>query len=285
MAKSKYYKIIFCIMLLVVVFCLSACSSVRAMTVTNEDGSIDELVYVSLNEEEIINAGYTLDEMKNRISVSSMNEAQQIVYNLNLKISIDIATTSDSETISILNSFKNGIEVVGNTWQDDMYVIGIRFKNSDIYRYYYNITNNSSSKTYTKKHFFYNKIYYYGLSMYVNYSDLYEKLNAYYSTNYPNLVESENNELLYTYITDLHREHSDADYITELDGKYYHTWIIDGNDLTQELVIYYNVANRTNCMIVLIGVGILISGILLLIAYFVNKKTKKKEINISLDSK
>ena len=145
-------------MLLVVVFCLSACSSVRAMTVTNEDGSIDELVYVSLNEEEIINAGYTLDEMKNRISVSSMNEAQQIVYNLNLKISIDIATTSDSETISILNSFKNGIEVVGNTWQDDMYVIGIRFKNSDIYRYYYNITNNSSSKTYTEKHFFYNKI-------------------------------------------------------------------------------------------------------------------------------
>ena len=272
-------------MLLVVVFCLSACSSVRAMTVTNDDGSIDELVYVSLNEEEIINAGYTLDEMKNRISVSSMNEAQQLVYNLNLKISIDIATTSDSETISILNSFKNGIEVVGNIWQDDTYVIGIRFKNSDIYRYYYNITNNSSSKTYTEKHFFYNKIYYYGLSMYVNYSDLYEKLNAYYSTNYPNLVESENNELLYTYITDLHREHSDADYITELDGKYYHTWIIDGNDLTQELVIYYNVANRTNCMIVLIGVGILISGILLLIAYFVNKKTKKKEINISLDSK
>ncbi len=276
MAKSKTLRVIFCLMLLVVVFSLSACSSIRAMTVSNEDGTIDELVYVTLNREEIENAGYTIEDIKNRISTSSLNEAKQLAYNLNLKISYDIANTLDSETIKILNSFINGIDVVGNKWEDDTYVIGIRFKNVDVYRYYYGITNNTTIKTYSEKHFFYNKVYYYGLSMYVDYSDLYDKLNAYYSTYYPNLVNSENNELLYTYITDLRREHSDADFISKIDGKYYHTWIIDKNDLNHELVLYYNVANKANCMLVLVGIGILISGILFFIAYFINRKKNKK---------
>ncbi len=280
MTKSKSLRIIICVLLLAVVLCFSACASVRTMTVSNEDGTIDELVYVTLNEEEIEAAGYTVDEMKNRISTSSLNEAQQIVYNFNMRISRDINSTTDSETIFTLNSFINGINVVGDSWEDDTYVIGIRFKNSNVYRYYYGISDESSTKTYTEEHFFYNRIYYYGLSMYVDYSDLYQRLNAYYSTYYPNLVDSENNELLYTYITDLRREHSDANYITELDGKYYHTWVIDQNNIDQELVIYYNIANRANCMLVLLGCGILISGILLLIAWLINRKNNKKEDDI-----
>ena len=271
MAKSKTYRLIFCLMLLVVVFCLSACASVRSMTVTNEDGSIDELIYVTLQEEEIVSAGYNVEEMKDRISSSSLNEARQIVNNFNLKVSLDIMNSLDQDTITTLNSFLNGIEVVGDRWEDDTYVIGIRFENLNVYRYYYDITSTSTAKIETETHFFYDRIYYYGLSTFVNYSDLYERLNAYYSTNYTNLIESESKELLYTYTTDLSREHSNADFVTKMDGKYYHTWEIDGENLSEELVLYYNIANRANCILTLVGASVIVSGILLLIAFLIKK--------------
>ena len=282
MAKSKIYRLIFCLMLLVVVLCLSACASVRSMTVTNEDGTIDELLYVTLQEEEIVSAGYSVEEIKNRVSSSSLNEARQIVNNFNMKVSLDIMNSLDQDTITTLNSFLSGIEVIGDRWEDDTYVIGIRFKNMDVYRYYYGITSTSTAKTETESHFFYDRIYYYGLSTFVNYSDLYERLNAYYSMNYPNLVESESNELLYTYTTDLSREHSDADFVTKMDGKYYHTWVIDGANLSEELVLYYNIANRANCILTLVGVSVAVSGILLLIAFLIKKKnqSQKPENNI-----
>lgn len=279
MAKSKLYRILFCVVLLLVVLCLSACASVRSMTVTNEDGTIDELVYVTLQENEILSAGYSVEEIKSKISSSSLNEARQIVNNFNLKVSLDILNSSDQDTIKTLNSFLNGIDVVGDKWEENTYVIGLRFKNMDVYSYYYGITSESTAKIETQSHFFYDKISYYGTSTFVSYSDLYERLNAYYTSNYPNLVNSENNELLYTYITDLSREHSDADYITKMDGKYYHTWVIDPDNMSEELVLYYNIANKSNCLIVLIGVGVAVSLILLLIAVLINKKNLQTNKN------
>ena len=51
-------KILMICLLVVVTISFCACSSVRTMTVTNTDGTIDELVYISLDTQAIIDAGY-----------------------------------------------------------------------------------------------------------------------------------------------------------------------------------------------------------------------------------
>ena len=275
MVKSKIKNFIIIIFLLLMTVCLSACSEVRAMTMTNEDGTIDELVYVSLNQEEIENSGYSLNEIKQRIETSSMNEANRIVSSFNLRIQIALSTTTDDETRQVLQSYYDGIAIVGNSWEENTYVIGLRYKNINVYRYYYNITEANTGYSDIDEHFFYNTVYYNSTNLYADYHDLYDRLTSYYSSYYPDLIDSENNQLLYTYVTDLHREHSNADYISKIDGLYYHTWVIDQNDIDENIVIYYNLANQTNCILICIAIAVGICAVLGIIALIINKKRKK----------
>ena len=275
MIKSKVKNFIIVIFLLLMTVCLSACSEVRAMTMTNEDGTIDELVYVTLNQEEIENSGYNLDEIKQRIETNSMNEANRIVSAFNLRIQIALSTITDEETRQVLQSYYDGIAVVGNVWEENTYVIGIRFEDIDVYRYYYNITENSTGYSDIEEHFLYNTVYYNSTNLYADYHDLYDRLSSYYSSYYTDLVDSENNQLLYTYVTDLHREHSNADYVSRIDGLYYHTWVIDPNNIEENIVIYYNLANQANCLLVCLAVGLGVLSILGIIALIINKKRKK----------
>ena len=275
MIKSKVKNFIIVIFLLLITVCLSACSEVRAMTMTNEDGTIDELIYVTLNQEEIENSGYNLDEVKQRIETNSMNEANRIVSAFNLRIQIALSTITDEETRQVLQSYYDGIAVVGNVWEENTYVIGIRFEDIDVYRYYYNITENSTGYSDIEEHFLYNTVYYNSTNLYADYHDLYDRLSSYYSSYYTDLVDSENNQLLYTYVTDLHREHSNADYVSRIDGLYYHTWVIDPNNIEENIVIYYNLANQANCLLVCLAVGLGVLSILGIIALIINKKRKK----------
>ena len=258
-------------LLFCVTICFSACAQVRVMTITNEDGTIDEFVSVSLNSEELNNYGYNLEELKYSIETNSVAEAQKMSDKLNQKIFDDLFLTFDAETISTLNSYRNGIEVVKSKWVDNNYNIAVRFKNIDVYKYYYNITDDVKVEMKTEEHFFYDKVYYYASTMYVKHHDLYTLVNNFYSAQYPELIESENNELLYTYKTDLRRQHSDADYVTKQNGEYYHTWIVDKDNINKPIMLYYNVANPENYIIVgLCATGVL-SIILILVGLILNK--------------
>ena len=135
--------------------------------------------------------------------------------------------------------------------------------------------NISETKVSTEEHFLYDKIYYSSSSMFADYSALYNKIYDEIISEYPNFINQEN-KLLYTYVTDSRREHSDADYITNLNGEYYHTWEVEPNNISTNVTFYYNVLNRANCIIVCIGTTILVSGILLLIGYIVEKRKNKK---------
>jgi len=259
----------------------SACAQVRVMTVTNEDNTIDELVSISLNEEEVKNAGYSFEILKLDIESNSKAQANKMISKLNQKISNDLRVIKDEESVEILNSYINGISIVGSKWENDTFVVGVRFKSIDIYRYYYEIPSKVETKTYVEEHFFYNKIYYYGSTMYVKHNELYSLINNYYSVQYPTLIDSENNELLYTYKTAQRRQHSDADYITKRDGEYYHTWVVDKNNLDDPIMLYYNVANSGNWILLILCLTFAITIILLLIAIVISKNRKKKLKNIS----
>lgn len=277
-------KILMICLLVVVTISFCACSSVRTMTVTNADGTIDELVYISLDTQALIDAGYNnldIESMQTDITTTAMREASNIVDNFKQSIDDLLAFnfTMDFKTRTDLLNIRDGLEVVTSSWQDNTYVIGLRFNDINVYRYYYNITEEAEVQPTNEEHFLYTKVIYSGLNMYVNYSDLYLKLNQEFSAKYPEFIENEN-ELLYTYVTESRREHSDADFVTRLDGNYYHTWLVDSENIAEPITLYYNIANRGNCILLCIGISILVCGVLLIIGLIVNKHKKKKQITI-----
>ena len=277
-------KILMICLLVVVTISFCACSSVRTMTVTNADGTIDELVYISLDTQALIDAGYNnldIESMQTDITTTAMREASNIVDNFKQSIDDLLAFnfTMDFKTRTDLLNIRDGLEVVTSSWQDNTYVIGLRFNDINVYRYYYNITEEAEVQPTNEEHFLYTKVIYSGLNLYVNYSDLYLRLNQEFSAKYPEFIENEN-ELLYTYVTESRREHSDADYVTYMDGKYYHTWVVDSENIAEPITLYYNIANRGNCILLCIGISILVCGVLLIIGVIVDKHKKKKQIAI-----
>ena len=263
-------------MIIALSFC--GCAQVRAMIITNEDNSVEELVTITIVPEDVMKAGYNVKELKDDIMIKSQAQALEMKQALNEKIVHDLLLVSDEESVEVLNSFKDGISVIKSDWKDNTYAIGIKFKNIDIYKYYYGIKENTKTETQTEKHFFYDKVYYYASTMYVNnkiHHDLYNVVNGYYSAQYPGLINSESNELLYTYKTDLRRQHSDADYITKQDGYYYHTWVVDPNNLEEPIMLYYNVANPENWIAVCLCITLGVTVILAFVGMVLNLNKKK----------
>lgn len=279
MKKIKLFTnkllIIFLLMLVALSFC--ACSQVSAMIITNEDDTIDEIVSITINREEIFNSEYNLNDIKYDIETNSYLKAQEMVDNLNNKIFMDLLLVSDKNSIADLNSLIDGMEVITSNWKNDTYVIGIRFKNIDVYRYYYNIKEENKVEMQTEKHFFYDKIYYYANTMYAKHNGLYNTLNNFFSTKYNGLIDSESNELLYTYVTTVRRQHSDANYITKQDGKYYHTWVVDKNNLEKPIMLYYNIANPENYIILALSITGGLSLILITISLILKGLNKNKK--------
>ena len=278
--KNSIKYLFIALMLIISALSFSACSQVRVMTITNEDGSIDEVVGVSLNIEDIVSSDYDINEIKNDIMINSQAQAQEMKDELDAKIFRDLIIVRDEESVEILNSYKNGISVIKSDWSDNYYAIGIRFKNIDVYRYYYEIKDNVNIEMKTEKHFFYNKVDYHATTMSVKHHNLYNKITEYYSLKYPDLIESENNQLLYTYKTELRRQHSDADYITKQDGEYYHTWVVDPENVDEPIMLYYNVANPENWIIISICITLGLTVVLAIVGVIINltkKKIKEQE--------
>ena len=277
--KKSIQSLLVLLMLCVCALTFCSCAQVRVMTITNDDNTIDELVSITIVPEEVLNAGYNLTELKLDIETKSEAQATIMKDKLNDKIFKELLFVRDEESVKVLNSFKDGISVVKSEWKNNTYAIGIRFKNIDVYKYYYGISENTNVEMQTEEHFFYDKVYYYASTMYVKNHDLFDSVNSYYSAQYPQLINSETNELLYTYKTDLRRQHSDADFITKQDGEYYHTWVVDPNNLDEPIMLYYNIANPENYIIVSICITLGVTIILCFIAIILNLNKKKKEDN------
>ena len=267
-------------LLLIVSVCFCACGQINSSIISHADGSIEEFVTIELDIAKVINAGYlNVQQIKDEISTDAQREALTIKENLNIKVQQDLLLTTDENTIKKLNSYYNGIEAYENKWEDNQYTIKVVFKNIEVYKYYYNISDSGNVEMKEEKHFFYTKMYWYGSTEYLKHRELYYILKAKYETLYPNLVNHTDAKLTYTYCADLRRQHSDADYIEKIDGKYYHTWIIDKNNIEQPIMFYYNVANTYNWILVALVITFVVTGILWTIV-LINKNKKKKQNNI-----
>ena len=270
---------------MIVALTFSACAQVQVMTINNEDDTIDEIVTVTIVPNEILSAGYNVSELKLDIETKSEVQAENLKDKLNQKIFADLMSVKDEESRLTLNSFKDGIEVIKSEWNNNTYAIGIRFKNIDVYKYYYNISDNTKTEMLREEHFFYDKVYYYASTMYVKHHDLFDNVNAYYSMKYPGLINSNANELLYSYKTNLRRQHSDADYITFEQGAYYHTWVVDPNNIDEPIMLYYNIANPENWIIVGICITLGVAVILTVVGVIISLNKNNTDNNQSVEIK
>lgn len=284
----KIKNIILFALMLIITFTFSGCASVRAMVITNLDNTIDETVTIELDEVAISTSGNNIQAVKENVLATAIIEAEEMKKYLNIKIETQIMLGVTNETLEILNSFRNGVEVVKSNWQENSLTVGVRFKNIDVYRYYYGIDAKSNIEYEKEEHFFYTKMYYQAYTMYVRHSDLCNKMYSKFSSEYPNLINSPTNKLLYTYTTESRREHSNADYLNNINGVYYHTWIVDGENITEPITIYYNVANAGNCILVCVLFTLILLLILLTISLITNlikRKNKKYIKNIENNNK
>jgi len=276
MAKTRIKQVLLIFMLLIMSVCFCACGEINSSIITNSDGSVEEIVVVLLDAEEIEKTKVDINSLRSEIEYDAKAQAQAMKDRLNYKIQFDLLRTIDKETINILTSYLDGITIKeSKAWNEtNSYGISVKFKNIDVYKYYYNISEDSNVTMYEEKHFFYNKVYWYGNTMYLKHKELYETLKTKYETKYPSLINYENVELTYTYEADLHRLHSDADRIESYNGKYYHTWIVDEENVDQKIMFYYNIANTYNWIIVSLCATLCVTIIFSIIAIIlkINKK-------------
>ena len=279
MYKTKLRSILIIFMLVIMSVCFCACGQVNSSIITNSDGSIEEIVSIQLDVEKVLQAGYTeIQALKDEISLDANVEALKMKEKLNNKINLHLLQTTDENTIKTLNSYIDGISVYESKWKDNKYTIRVVFENVEVYKYYYNISDSSKVIMYEEEHFLYNKVYWYGNTMYLKHRELYDNLKTKYEDNFPNLINHADAELTYTYCADLRRQHSDADYIEKIDGKYYHTWLVDKDNTNQQIMFYYNVANTYNWIMVCILITLFITIILLTVVLIKKFKNKKKNL-------
>lgn len=268
MQKNKLKNILVCFMLILSAFIFSACASVNTLTRKNADGTIDELVYVKIDDATLIEQGYNqtqIVDIKNYVKNLGQSVEQSICVEFEQRLQDDLLSTDSAEEIKNLMAYSRGLQAIKVTTENDTIIFGIRFKNADVYRYYYEIPQNSRPAYQTEKHFFYTKYYYYATTSYADYQSLYNKIKNEISVQYPEIVTNNKAELQFTYVTDLRREHSNADYISYSNSEYYHTWIVDENNLNTPVMIYYNIANSANCILLCISVSLIVCIVLWLI--------------------
>lgn len=280
--KTILKNILIIFLLLIVSVCFCACGEINSSVISQDNGTIEEVVIVKLDLDKILDLGYTTNQilkLKEEIQSDAQDQSISMKEKLNNKVALQLTIPNlEKETREVLESYYNGITIKESNWNDNQYSIKVVFKNIDVYKYYYNISDDNKVETKEEKHFFYNKLYWYGNTMYLKHRELYESLKNKYQTKYPNLI-NDDAKLTYTYCADLRRQHSDADYIEKVDGKYYHTWIVDKENPNQQIMFYYNVANTYNWIIISVIVTLIITIIFSIIVIIkkINKNSKNKE--------
>ncbi len=278
---KKFSKLALLLLIFVSIFCLSACSEVRVMMVTNDDGTIDEMVYISIDNEEVAKCGYDINTMKLDIRTYAIDEAEKFNTELNIKITADLLISTNPEVKKILNSYIDGIDPIISEWKNNTFMIGVRFKTEEIYRYFYNISDNIKLEPKIEESFWYNKVTYTAYTMYAKHSSLYNRINTRFTLKYKDIPLTESSKLMYTYVTDKRRQHSNADFITRDADKYYHTWIVDRDDTDMTIELYYNIANKDNWIVLAILSTAIISCVITIVGiiiYLIKNKYINKNI-------
>ena len=272
------------VLLFIVCINLCGCSEVNFVTYQDNNGAIQEFVYLTIDEQSLINYGLNPATIKLEIKTDAYQRATALVNTYKTKINQQFTnqTTSSEEYDQLIK----GVSVIEQNWNDsNVYIIGLQYENPTIYKTYYESMNGTTfnKNIKTVKKLFYTKIYQYGTANYGDYS-IFNEIYDYYSNSKFTQISPQQNTLTYTYAVDSRRIHSDADkIIIDSNGKYLHSWNVDPNEPAREICFYTIKANKwiwiLTCVIIGLTTCIMLS-IIAIIKYNKNKSINSKPENI-----
>lgn len=279
--QLKLNTIALTIMFVLLCFCLCGCASVNFITYHNDDGSIYEYVYLTINEQALASHGHNIDSVKLEIQTNSHLEADKLIHEYQNKITQEYQNKQISnEEYTTLYS---GVKLLEESWNNNEYVIGLNFTNSTIYKKYYELLNGTTFNSNTKKleKTFYTKTYYYGTANYGDYS-IFNRIYNYYSNTIFSTISPQGTSLNYSYSVSTRRFHSDADEINlDSNGNYIHTWKISPDNPSRQIYFYTISANRSMWILTCLGVGLCLCLILCVVGLIKYLKNKNNHENIS----
>ena len=276
-----------CLVLIAVCFCLCGCAEVNFVTYHNDDGSITEYVYLSIDENILISHNENPAQIAIEIPTNCYAQAKQLVQEYQSKLFTQYQQNLISNEEYVL--YYNSIEIVQQDYNEGNYAIGLKYKNSKAYKKYYETLNNSTFSSNTKeiKKTFYTKTYYYGSANYGDFS-IFNTIYNYYTSSRLASISPQETNLTYTYSVSSRRFHSDADNIQlDTNGNYLHTWNISPTEPSRQICFYTISANRSIWIICCIGLSLLtciIITIVALIKHFKNKSLKPLDNSEVIDN-
>jgi len=285
--KSKKFSLnitLLSIMLILICFCLCGCANVNFVTYHNDDGSIHEYVYLTIDEQLLQKHGYDVEAVKIEIETNSYLEVKNLIDEYQHKLYEHY--TQNLLTSKEYTTLYNGVKIIEQKWNNSNFIVGLEYKNSTIYKKYHELLNGLSFKSNTKqiKKLFYTKTYYYGTTNYGDYT-IFNRIYNYYANTVFASISPQETTLNYSYSVSTSRFHSDADNVAmDSNGNYIHTWKVNPNEPAGQICFYTISANRGVWIITCIMVGLTVTAILCMVGTINMLKNRNKNL-LKIDDK
>jgi len=156
------------------------------------------------------------------------------------------------------------------------YEFCVKYKDVNLYKYYYNEKGEESHTVDLSGNFFYNKIRIVGDETSLTHREFSEKCEVGLKLYFYNIIKEYKDYMVFNLHASKRRLKSNSDFQEKIStGNYLHTWII-GENAEDEVQYYYNIANRQNWIMLSIGVTLVIGVILFVISINIKENNKQK---------
>lgn len=291
MKKLKAYSISIILVLVVLFFC--GCSKVSYSVIQYPNGKISQTFQVSVDKEMLINQGLDETDVAN-LETKIKSVLKDVVDKLILEFRAEAQEIYKDDIVTyskVITKVENGL-TKGVAVKDNFVVAEFLFEDYITYKYFYNINDETSSNTEKKQTFLYNVNLTNSLTPFATYEnsaiflDAVTEIENYVLENNIQNVAGEifsREDLVFNYcyvVPAGAKMHSDADYVSTINGLEYHVWKMDSSNLAREISLY-TLSPRTY---IWYGLALILTLILMIILFFVcfikckkDKKVEKKE--------
>jgi len=280
---KKFKNLMLICLMFIFIFSFTGCKTTKAQATPNiTDADVIEVVQLDLDLNKIIGTDNTgVANVKNEIRAIAKLICDEMNTKLNNKINTQLLDENTTEeTKKVLLGYRNGMKFSDLNFKLDgtvvRYEFCVKYKDVNLYKYYYNEKGEESHTVDLSGNFFYNKIRIVGDETSLTHREFSEKCEVGLKLYFYNIIKEYKDYMVFNLHASKRRLKSNSDFQEKIStGNYLHTWII-GENAEDEVQYYYNIANRQNWIMLSIGVTLVIGVILFVISINIKENNKQK---------
>lgn len=282
---KKFKNLMLICLIFISIFSFTGCKTTKAQATPNiTDADVIEVIQLDLDLNKITGTDNTgVSNVKNEIRMVAKIICDEMNAKLNNKINMQLLSENTTEeTENVLLSYRNGIKFSDLNFKLDgsvvRYEFCVKYKDVNLYKYYYDEKGEESQTVDLGGNFFYNKVRIVGDETSLKHREFSEKCEIGLKIYFDNIIKDYKDYMVFNLHATKHRLKSNSDFQEKISmDNYLHTWIIK-EDAENEVEYYYNIANRQNWIVLSIGITLVIGVILFVISINI-KENKKQKIN------